>query len=40
MNDDVYNLVFTNGGILMSAVLDEDGRIAGGIIAPPGTPIR
>lgn len=39
MNDDVYNLVFANGGVLMSAVLDGQGRMAGGIIAPPGTPI-
>ena len=39
MNDDVYNLVFANGGVLMSAVLDDEGRMAGGIIAPPGTAI-
>lgn len=39
MNDDVYNLVFASGGVLMSAVLDAEGRMAGGIIAPPGTAV-
>lgn len=39
MGDDVYNLVFANGGVLMSAFLDENGRMAGGFIAPPGTPL-
>jgi len=39
MGDDVYNLVFANGGAIMSAGLDTDGRMAGGIlqpVAPPG----
>lgn len=39
INDDVYDLVFANGGLLMSAVLDGNGRMVGGIIAPPGTPL-
>jgi DNA-binding CsgD family transcriptional regulator len=39
MGDDVYNLVFANGEISMSAVLDENGRMAGGFIAPPNTPL-
>ena len=37
--DDVYNLVFAKGGVIMSAVLDADGRMAGGLlqpVAPPG----
>ncbi|MEA3068156.1 MAG: hypothetical protein QOK41_1563, partial [Sphingomonadales bacterium] len=33
--DDVYNLVFANGGVTMSAVLDAEGRMAGGILQPP-----
>jgi len=39
MGGDFYNLVFANGGAMMSAGLDADGRLAGGIlqpIAPPG----
>ena len=39
MGDDVYDLVFANGGVIMSAALDADGRMAGGILqplAPPG----
>jgi hypothetical protein len=38
MNDDVYNLVFANGGVIMSAALDADGRMVGGILQPVGTP--
>jgi hypothetical protein len=38
--DDVYNLVFANGGVIMSAKLDADGRMAGGILRPPGPPGR
>ena len=34
--DDVYNLVFAKGAVTMSAVLDADGRMAGGILGPPG----
>jgi DNA-binding CsgD family transcriptional regulator len=39
MGDDVYNLVFAKGGVIMSAALDTDGRMTGGILrpmAPPG----
>jgi len=39
MGDDVYNLVFANGGAIMSAALHADGRMTGGILqplAPPG----
>jgi DNA-binding CsgD family transcriptional regulator len=38
MNDDVYNLVFANGGVIMSAALDADGRMAGGILQPVESP--
>jgi hypothetical protein len=37
--DDVYNLVFAKGGVTMSAALDADGKMAGGMLqplAPPG----
>jgi DNA-binding CsgD family transcriptional regulator len=33
-NDDIYNLVFTNGEVLMSAALDAEGKMAGGILQP------
>ena len=36
MGDDVYDLAFANGGVRMSAVLDADGRMAGGILQPLG----
>ena len=36
MGDDVYDLVFANGGVTMSAALDADGRMAGGFLRPPG----
>nr|WP_243415224.1 hypothetical protein [Altererythrobacter segetis] len=39
MGDDAFDLVFANGGVIMSAALDADGRITGGMfqpIAPPG----
>ena len=39
MGDDVYDLVFTKGGVIMSANLDADGRMAGGFfqrVSPPG----
>ena len=39
MGDDVYNLVFAKGGVIMSANLDADGRMAGGFfqrVSPPG----
>jgi hypothetical protein len=38
MGDDVYNLVFANGAVTMSAKLDAQGRMAGGFFqqaAPP-----
>jgi DNA-binding CsgD family transcriptional regulator len=38
MGDDIYDLVFANGGVTMSAALDADGRMAGGILQPVGTP--
>ena len=40
MGDDVYNLVFANGRVTMSAALDADGRMAGGILQPEGQPGR
>ncbi len=40
MGDDVYNLVFANGGVIMSATLDAEGRMAGGILQPVGPPGR
>ena len=40
MGDDVYNLVFANGAVTMSAALDDDGRMAGGILQPGGAPAR
>ena len=39
MGDDVYNMVFAKGGVIMSAALDADGRMTGGFfqpVAPPG----
>jgi DNA-binding CsgD family transcriptional regulator len=38
IGDDVYNLVFANGGVIMSAALDADGRMAGGMLQPVRTP--
>ena len=38
--DDVYNLMFAHGGATMSAVLDADGRMTGGILQPVGAPAR
>jgi DNA-binding CsgD family transcriptional regulator len=40
MSDDVYNLVFANGRVIMSAALDAEGRMAGGILEPVGPPGR
>jgi DNA-binding CsgD family transcriptional regulator len=34
--DDVYNLVFAKGAVTMSAALDSDGRMTGGILRPVG----
>jgi DNA-binding CsgD family transcriptional regulator len=36
MGDDAYNLVFANGEVLMSAALDAEGRMAGGVLQPGG----
>jgi len=36
MGDDVYDLKFANGEVIMSAKLDAEGRMTGGIFAPPG----
>jgi len=33
--DDVYDLVFANGALIMSAALDADGRMVGGMLRPP-----
>ena len=38
MGDDVYNLVFAKGGVIMSAALDAEGRMVGGILQPVGMP--
>lgn len=38
--DDAYNLVFANGEVLMSAALDPEGRMAGGILQPAKHPVR
>jgi hypothetical protein len=32
--DDVYNLVFAGGAVTMSAALDAEGRMVGGILEP------
>jgi hypothetical protein len=40
MGDDIYNLAFANGGVTMSAALDADGRMAGGILQPAQPPAR
>jgi DNA-binding CsgD family transcriptional regulator len=38
--DDVYNLVFANGRVIMSAALDAEGRMAAGILQPARLPGR
>ena len=40
MGDDAYNLRFANGEVIMSAALDAEGRMAGGILQPVGPPGR
>jgi DNA-binding CsgD family transcriptional regulator len=37
-SDDVYDLVFAGGGVIMSAALDAQGRMVGGILEPVGRP--
>jgi DNA-binding CsgD family transcriptional regulator len=34
--DDIYDLVFANGKVIMSAALDAEGRMAGGLLQPGG----
>jgi DNA-binding CsgD family transcriptional regulator len=36
MGDDVYDLLFANGEVTMSAALDADGRMVGGMLRPVG----
>ena len=38
--DDVYNLVFANGGMIMSTALDAEGRITGGMLQTVSRPQR
>jgi len=38
MGDDTYDLVFAKGEVIMSAALDGDGRMAGGILRSAGSP--
>jgi DNA-binding CsgD family transcriptional regulator len=38
--DDAYDLVFANGELMMSVMLDAEGRMAGGILQPGGRPGR
>jgi hypothetical protein len=40
MGDDVYNLVFAKGEVIMSASLDAQGRMAGGLLQPVSVPGR
>src|SRR5205814_9269472 len=40
MGDDVYNLVFAKGGVIMSANLDANGRVAGGFFQRVSPPAR
>lgn len=40
MGDDVYDLVFANGGVTMSAALTADGKMNGGILKPLESPRR
>ena len=38
--DDAYTLVFANGEVIMSAPLDAEGRMAGGMLKPVRLPER
>jgi DNA-binding CsgD family transcriptional regulator len=40
MGDDAFDLVFANGEVIMSAALDAEGRMAGGILQPVKMPER
>jgi hypothetical protein len=34
LGDDAYDLVFANGAVTMSAALDDEGRMIGGVLKP------
>jgi DNA-binding CsgD family transcriptional regulator len=36
IGDDTYGLMFANGEVIMSAILDSDGRMAGGVLVQLG----
>ena len=38
--DDVYDLLFANGEVMMSARLDAEGRMMGGLLQPVKLPGR
>jgi hypothetical protein len=40
LGDDVYDLVFAKGTVRMSAALDADGKMTGGILQPVKPPTR
>lgn len=40
MSDDVYSLVFANGGMIMSTALDAEGRMTGGMLLPVAPPLK
>lgn len=40
MGDDVYNLVFAKGGMIMSTALDADGKMTGGMLLPVAPPLN
>jgi hypothetical protein len=40
MGGDAYDVVFANGGLIMSVMLGADGKIAGSMIQPVGPPPR
>jgi hypothetical protein len=40
LGDDVYDLIFEKGSVRMSATLDGNGRMKGGILQPLSTPRR
>lgn len=38
--DDIYDLLFVNGEVMMSAKLDTEGRMMGGLLQPVKLPER
>lgn len=40
LGDDAYDLVFANGGVMMSVALDAEGRMTGGLLQPMAAPAR